>query len=209
MNRVVTPPDCTVGVENHSFGVYSDETVVGTVQGWTQGSDCGSLRYELSGADAAPFSIGQSSGRVTVTGSLSVRTYVMTVKVRDGNGHASASATLTVGVTDRPPTAVAPVFGRTSYSWAVHDTASTGHVVGTVTATDGNRDRLTYALSDTSRFKVGRASGVVTVAVAPPADTYKLKAFATDPGGLADTAAVTITVTTPPPTNRAPVIESV
>ncbi len=209
VNRVVTPPDCTVGVENHSFGVYSDETLVGTVQGWTQGSDCGSLRYELSGADAAPFSIGQSSGRVTVTGSLSVRTYVMTVKVRDGNGHASASATLTVGVTDRPPTALAPVFGRTSYSWAVHDTASTGHVVGTVTATDGNRDRITYALSDTSRFKVGRASGVVTVAVAPPADTYKLKAFATDPGGLSDTAAVTITVTTPPPTNRAPVIESV
>ncbi len=98
VNEIVRPPDCTVGIENHSFAVYSDETVVGTVRGWAEGSDCGSLSYELSGADAAPFSIRQSSGRVTVTGSLSVKTYVMTVKVRDGNGHDSDSATLTVGV---------------------------------------------------------------------------------------------------------------
>ncbi|MYA41284.1 MAG: cadherin repeat domain-containing protein, partial [Gemmatimonadetes bacterium] len=189
--------------------MYSDETVAGTVRGSTDGSDCGPLRYELSGSDAAAFSIGQSSGRVTATGSLSVKTYVMTVKVRDGNGHDSDSATLTIEVTDPPPKPVAPVFGRASYSWAIHDTASAGHVVGTVRATDGNRDRITYVLSDSSRFKVRGSSGVITVAAAPAsAGTYKLSAYASDPGGLADTAAVTIKVTTPKPSNRAPTIKS-
>ncbi len=100
------------------------------------------------------------------------------------------------------------MFSPANYSWAVHDTVSVGHVVGTVKATDGNRDRITYALSGTSRFKIGRATGVIVVGVAPvSAGTSKFKVFATDSGGLADTAGVTIKVTTPPPTNRAPEIE--
>ena len=203
--EVVWYPDCVVGVSDQGFTVDRDETEAGTVQVSSNGSDCGALRYALSGADAAPFTIGESTGRVTVTGAVSVRTYAMTVHVRDSNNYAWATATLTIVVTE-PPTPRPPVFGRASYSWEVHDTVSAGHVVGTVSATDRNGDPVTYSLSGTSRFQVDGASGAITVASAPvPADTYAFKAFATDPGGRADTAGVTVEVSTPPPTpNRAP-----
>ena len=72
---------------------------------------------------------------------------------------------------------------------------STG--VGTYTATDPDGDALTWSVSDTSTFTIGKTSGVLTFQTAPDYESdpigYTVTVKASD-GSLSDTLTVTVTV---------------
>lgn len=101
-----------------------------------------------------------------------------------------------------------PVFSPTSYSFFLSYYASSGTVVGTVTATDGDAGSygvLTYTLDQTSllteHFSIS-TGGVISLQLSPSASGSSLNyssstvitVLGSDIGGLSDTATVTIIV---------------
>ena len=102
----------------------------------------------------------------------------------------------TVTKAERPPQ-----FGSASYSFSVAEDAAVGAAVGVVSATDPNRDRLTYTVTagnDDGKFAIDAGSGAVTVAGTLNYDTassYALTVQVSDGNGGTDTATVNVSVT--------------
>ncbi|MCY3918552.1 MAG: cadherin domain-containing protein, partial [Chloroflexi bacterium] len=103
-----------------------------------------------------------------------------------------------------PPTNRAPVFGEgSSASRSVAENSAPGTAVGSpVTATDRDRDRLTYSLSgtDASRFSIDSSNGQISVAQGADLDfeskaAYAVSVRASDPSGRADSISIAIAVT--------------
>jgi hypothetical protein len=113
-----------------------------------------------------------------------------------------ANAYLTPGAVNYPQP---PVFSPASYSFNVQQAAAAGTAVGTVSATPGGSDTLSYGLTGTgsTNFVINRATGAITVAsgASLSGTGYSLTATATDAqDGDTSTAPVTVTVVAPPPT---------
>ena len=103
----------------------------------------------------------------------------------------------------------APAFDRDSYNFEVAEDTEVGSPVGTVSATDGDQDDLSYEITAGNTgdvFAIDDEGGAITVAVDLDHETvasYTLTVEASDGQGGTDTATVTVTVTDvaedPPP----------
>ncbi len=167
--------------------------------------DSDTLTYGISG-DA--FAI-DTSGAITVDAALDHETtesYSVTVTVEDESG-LSDTAAVAVTVTDVNET---PSFDTAAYTFTVAEDAAVGASLGSLSVTDPDEDTLTYNITtgdDDGRFSVD-SSGALSVAKALDHETtpsYTLTVEATDPGGLSDTAAISIEITD---VNEAPAFDS-
>ena len=103
-----------------------------------------------------------------------------------------------------PPANRGPSFPSSAETLAVDENTATGAVVGTVAATDEDGDTLTYsvpggATSFNDNFSLDAASAQITVKTGAALDyetttSYTVTVTVADPGGLADTVAVTVNV---------------
>ena len=177
-----TAPDDSNGNEAPSFGSSVVTTLsvaenspagtkVGSAITATDPDDGDTLTYTLSGADAASFEIGSSSGQITTKTSETYNyeaksSYSLSVDATDGK--LTASTPVTVNLTNVNE---APVFDanmETTLSVAEDSPAST-KVGSAITATDPEGDTLTYSLvsfigseTDAAAFEIGSASGQIT-----------------------------------------------
>ena len=118
----------------------------------------------------------------------------------DGHGPNKRAESVAVRVTGPN---VAPEFSPSAVEFSVAENSAADTEVGAVTATDGNNDALSYTFvegGDEASFQVEGTTGRITVSSAAALDyesgttSLALQVVASD-GMLADTAAVTITVT--------------
>ena len=145
--------------ENAALG-----TNVGSAVAATDADTSDTLTYSLGGADAASFSIVDTSGQIQTNVALDYEvknSYTVTVNVSDSTDR-SDSITVTINVTDvigeNPP-----VFtDGTSTTRTIAENAALGTNVGSaVAATDPDNDTLTYTLSgtDAASFSIIDTSG--------------------------------------------------
>ena len=164
------------------------------------------LRYALSGTDAAVFSIDSTTGQLRTSAVLDYETedtYSVTITVSDGNG-GSATITVTINITnvDERPDNSAPVFTEgSSATRSIAENTGSGVDIGTtVSATDADDDTLAYSLSgtDASVFSIDSSSGQLRTS-APldheTKDTYSVTITVSDGNGGTATITVTISVT--------------
>ncbi len=183
--------------------------------------DNDTLTYNLSGTDAAAFSIDSTSGQLRTSSALDYETknsYAVTVSVSDGNG-GSDSISVTINITniDETPTNSAPEFTEgVSTSRSIAENTGSGVDIGSaVSATDVNGDTLTYTLggTDASSFSLDSSSGQLRTSVALDYETktsYSVILTVSDENGASDSIRVTINVTDvdESPINNPPVFDS-
>ena len=107
-------------------------------------------------------------------------------------GTESAAETVTTAACNR-----APEFVGAPYAFSVGEDAALGHIFGTVSATDPDRDVLMYTITGTA-FAIDPGSGAITVAGALDHETtpsYRQAVTADDLKGGTATATVTVAVT--------------
>ena len=165
-------------------------------------ADNDTLRYSLSGTDAASFSIVSTSGQLQTSAVLDYETtssYSVTVDVSDGYGE-SDSINVTINVTDVVDHV--PVFtDGTSTTRSVAENTASGTNVGTlVGATDADNDTLTYTLggTDAASFSIVSTSGQLQTSAALDYETtssYSVTVDVSDGYGGSDSISVTINVT--------------
>ena len=161
------------------------------------------LRYSLSGAGAALFDVGESSGVVRYVGAgedaeTGPEGWEFEVVATDRAGLAAVAKVkvLLLDVNE------APAFADSAYAFDLAENVRGPRELGRVEATDPDRgDALTYSLAqgDAGRFEVDGASGRVRYVGAgedyedgPP--EFALVVRVTDTGGLTAEAAVTVTL---------------
>ena len=214
--------------ENAAVEVAVGAPVVATDIADADSSDDNSIRYLLSGADAASFGIDSGTGQIQVGANAMLDhetnpAYEVTVTARDPEG-LNSSIDVTINVTDvneapeimRAPDAnVAPEFADSEDGArsVAEDTAAGEDIGNPVAASDANRDALTYALSgtDAASFDIDTGSGQLMTKVPLDFETkgsYSVTVTASDSGGLSDSIDVTITVTDVD-VNEAPVAPTV
>ena len=180
-------------------------TVVGTVAGSDPDGD--TLTYTITaGNSGALFSIGSTTGKVTVAKALDYEKatkHTLTVTVTDGS--LSDTATVTVNVTNvnEAPTA-------TGFTKTLAEDAAVGTTVGTVVGSDPDGDTLSYAITagnSSGLFAIGSTTGKVTIAKALDYETATghTLTITTSDGTLTGPATVKVTVSDvdeggPPPT---------
>ena len=159
------------------------------------------VAYSLEGTDAASFAINRSTGQLTtlvaLSGAQAGDTFTVVVVATDGKSPARLTVTITVSAN------TAPAFPGATASRSVSENAPAGTSVGApVTATDAERDALTYSLggADAASFSIGGSTGRITVGPGTTVDyetrtSYAVVVTATDPSGERDTISVTINVT--------------
>ena len=159
------------------------------------------VAYSLEGTDAASFVVDPSTGQLTtlvaLSGAQAGDTFTVVVVATDGKSPARLTVTITVSAN------TAPAFAAATASRSVSESASAGASVGApVTATDAERDALTYSLggADAASFSIGGTTGRITVGSGTTLDyetrtSYAVVVTATDPSGESDTISVTINVT--------------
>ena len=201
-NAPVFNSPATATVEENQTAAY---TAVAT------DADGDSLRYSLSGTDAALFTINETTGEVSFSEAPDAENpddangdnvYDITVTASDGttaNDINQAVAITVTGVNDNGPVFNSPATANVEENQTAAYTA---------VATDADGDPVTYSLSgtDAGRFTINAATGVVSFNEAPdveaPSDAngdnvYDIIVTASDnTGGTIDTnQAVAITVT--------------
>ena len=159
------------------------------------------VTYSLEGTDVASFVIDPSTGQLTtlvaLSGAQAGDTFTVVVVATDGKSPARLTVTITVSAN------TAPAFATTTASRSVSESASAGTSVGApVTATDAERDALTYSLggADAASFSIGGTTGQISVGPGTTLDyetrtSYTVVVTATDPSGESDAITVTINVT--------------
>ena len=154
-------------INNQTFSIAED-VVNGITVGIVTSSDADgdSLTYSITaGNDNGIFAINPTTGRITIAdGSpLDFETtskYDLTVEVRDSLTETSAS--VTVNITDAND---APEINAQTFSIGEDVTNETE--VGTVTASDGDGDSLTYSITagnDNGIFAIDSSTGEITIA---------------------------------------------
>ncbi|MDX6585328.1 MAG: hypothetical protein QOI10_4512, partial [Solirubrobacterales bacterium] len=154
----------------------------------------GGVTFSLSGADAAAFTIDNSTGAVTFNASPDFETkssYTFNVVASDGT--LSSAQAVTVAVTD-----VAPAI-TSATSVTVPEGTSPATVVYTAAATDVRGGGVTFSLSgaDAGAFTIDNSTGAVSFNVSPDFETqtsYTFNVVASD-GTLTSSQAVTVSVT--------------
>ena len=186
--------------ESYAFSVFDNVdtgAAVGTVEATDPNGDA--LSYSITaGNEDGKFSIGASTGAITVAGALNhevTSTYTLTVEASDGTNTAEVEVTITITDVNEPP-----VFDPASYSFNVLADAAVGAEVGSVSATDEGGDAVSYAVTagnEAGLFAVDAQSGAVTVAgdlSGQAGTTVTLTVEATDQGGSSASVTVEITV---------------
>ncbi len=170
------------------------------------------LTYTLNGAGAGSFDIDPVTGQISANMKLDKEaksSHMVTVKATDPNGtSASIDVTITVTDVDEAPeisrgalTNQPPAFSSITTARSVAENTEAGQPIGApVTARDPNADTLEYSLSgaDAASFTIDADSGQIMTRASLNYETknmYTVTVTATDPEGLLDTIAVTITVT--------------
>ena len=157
------------------------------------------LTYTLGGTDAAAFSIDSATGQLKTKAVLDYETknsYSVTLTVSDGKLNDVITVTINVSNVNEAPTFT----DGSSVTREIAENTSAGENIGTViTATDPDKDTLTYSLggTDASAFALGTTTGQLRTKTALDYETkslYTLVLTASD-GNLTDTIAVTINVT--------------
>ena len=215
--EVAAVNDAPVITSSDSFTVPENTQVVGFVT--TSDVDGGARTYSISGADAARFTIGSSTGTLTFVAAPNFESptdagannvYNITVQASDGFGGVTTQAVaITVTNVNEAPVFTSP----NSYSLVENSTA-----VGVVAATDQDAGAvLTYSIfggADAARFSIHPATGALSFVAAPdfesPTDAgannvYNVTVRVSDGIGGITTQDVAITVTNG---NDAPVITS-
>ena len=167
------------------------------------------LVYSLGGTDAALFAIDAATGQLSLAATVQAgdldyetkRTYRVTVEVTDGHDELGddepvdvidARRNVTINVTD--VNEAPEVTGQAAAS--VEENIN--RAIETYTATDPERDVLTWSVDDTANFWVS-ARGELWYASPPSfedgATARQVTVTATDPDGLTDSQQVTVTVT--------------
>ena len=167
------------------------------------------LTYSITaGDDDGNFSI-DSSGAISLAKTLDYETtssYTLTVEAADPGG-LSDTATVAITVTNVNE---APSFDEEDYTFTTAEDAVVAASLGSVSATDPDEDTLTFTITagnDDGNLSID-SSGAISLAKTLDHETtssYTLTVQAADPGGLSDTATVTITVTN---VNEAPAFDS-
>jgi serralysin len=190
---------------NFTATVAENTTAVGTYVASTTGG--AAVTYSLTGADAARFNINSSTAVVTFASAPDFESpndagtnNVYNVNVVATNSAGSATATLTVTVTDAAENV--PVTMAATYTPTIAE--NTSGVITTITPTAGTAP-FVFSLTgaDAARFNINSSTGVLSF-VAPldfeaPTDAgtnnvYNFNVVATNNGG-ANTASTAVTLT--------------
>ncbi len=173
------------------------------------------ITYSLSGADAASFDIGSTSGQLQTKAALDYETkmsYTVTVTATD-SGNATDTITVTINVTDVNENR-APAFASESTTRSIAENTGSGVNIGdAVSATDPDTDdTLEYSLggTDAASFDIGSTNGQLRTKDALDYETkasYSVTVSVSDGNGGTDSIAVTINITDVNE-NRAPVFSS-
>ena len=192
---VVTLDAAVARVGTQIAATLTDQDVAdanSTTVKWQSSANGGTTWADITGADATSYTpVSGDEGKSL----RAVFTYT--------DGHASNKRAESAAVRVTGPN-VAPVFSPAAVERTVAENSLAGTTVGAaVTATDGNGDDLSYSLAtggDASSFEIGAATGQITVAAGAAldyesGDTERTVSVVATDGMLADTAAVTVTVT--------------
>ncbi len=161
------------------------------------------VRYLLAGTESERFEVDAATGEVRYAGpgedyETGPTSWEFTVVAVDRTGLSAATTAMVTLLNVNE----APVFADSAYAFELSENAPGPMALGMVEATDEDEgDVVKYSLADgdAGRFEVDGASGEVRYVGAgedyesgPP--EYVLVVQATDAGGLADTASVTVAV---------------
>ena len=165
-------------------------------------ADNDTLRYSLSGTDAASFDIVSTSGQLQTSAALDYetkRSYSVTITVSDDND-GTDTITVTITITDVDENR-APVFsdGSTTTRSVYENTPSGRNIGSAVSATDADNDTLRYSLSgtDVSSFSIVSTSGQLRTSAALNYEakrSYSVTITVSDGNGRNDSISVTINV---------------
>jgi len=199
------PENTAPDVADQTFSVkedVADGTAVGTVKATDAEKD--KLAFSItSGNTGNAFAIAECAGTITVAETLDFETTpTYTLKVSVSDGKLSSNANIIVNITDvdeaTEPVNTAPaVVDRT---FKVKENAMNGTTVGTVQATDAEKDKLTFSINSGNTdnvFEINAASGAITIAGTLDFENtpdYTLAVKVSD-GELAGTADITVNVT--------------
>ncbi|MBC6425219.1 MAG: cadherin domain-containing protein [Ekhidna sp.] len=182
---------------DQSFSVPED-AMNGTAVGTVQDADMDNLMFTItSGNTGDVFAIVEGTEAITVAGSLdfeNTQSYTLKVSVSDGN--LSATADITVNVTNVNDNALT----ITAQTFSVPEDANNGTAVGTVQASDAETNNLMFSIASGNTgnvFAIGEGTGAITVAGTldfENTQSYTLKVRVSD-GNLSATADITINVT--------------
>ena len=225
-SQTVEPPANRAPVFSDESGLprsIAENTAAGTNVGAAIAAtdpDDDTVKYSLSGTDAASFAIDEDSGQITTVAGVTYdfetkNSYTLAVNANDGNG-GTASIAVTVSLTNVNE---APAFSQNAAAFSLAENTAGGVNVGSaLTAADPEGDALTYSLSgtDATSFAIDGAGQLSTVDTATydyeTQNRYSLTVSAADGKGGTASIAVTVNLTdvdeTPePPPNRAPVFD--
>ena len=161
--------------------------------------DKNKLTYTLSGSDAVAFTVDSATGQLKTKVALDYETknsYAVMLTVSDGKLNDVINVTINVSNVNEAPTFT----DGSSITREIAENTAAGKDVGAViTATDPDKDTLTYSLGgpDASAFALDTTTGQLKTSATLDYETkslYTLILTASD-GKLTDTIAVTINVT--------------
>ncbi len=171
------------------------------------------LAYTLSGTDAASFDIVRATGQLKTKAALDYETknsYSVIVKVSDGTLTNTIRVTIIIIDIDESS---APVFAGSRTTRSVKENTPTGVNIGSpVSATDDDKDTLTYTLSgtDAASFSIVRTTGQLKTRAPLDYETknaYSVTVTVSD-GRRTDSIIVAITIIdvdeTPPTVDESP-----
>ncbi len=184
--------------ENTGSGIDIGEPVSAT------DADDDDLTYSLGGTDAASFSIDSTTGQLRTDAPLDYEkktNYTVTITVSDGRG-GSDSITVRINVTDveEAPANNPPAFDEDETTRTIaENTDADANIGAVITATDADKDSLTYSLggTDASAFAIDSKTGQLKTEAALDYEkktSYAVTVIASD-GTLTDSISVTINVT--------------
>ena len=163
-------------------------------------ADQNTLAYQLSGTDAASFSIDSNTGQLKTSATVNYETkssYTVTVTVTDGSS--TDTITVTINVTDAND---APQFtdGANTTRSIAENTDASSNIGDAVAATDEDDDTLTYTLggNDAASFSIVSTSGQLQTKAAlnyEAKSSYAVTISVTDNNGGSASINVTINVT--------------
>ena len=163
------------------------------------------LSYSITaGNTSGAFAINASTGTLTVANSAALDyettpQFSLTVRVADPGG-LSDTAIISIALNDVAEGNRAPVVNNQGFS--LNENSANGTVVGTVAASDPDGNTLSYSITagnTSSAFAINASTGALTVANSAALDYETLTQFSltvrvADPGGLSDTATVTVSL---------------
>ena len=176
----------------------------------------GQVRYSIGNDDANVFSINETSGAVSISGSTdreTVDSYTITVQARDGGGTTARSAVTTVVVTITDVNDNIPVFDQSVYQYNIREDTNIPMVLLTVSAGDADQSgtlnsHVSYSINDgVGLFEIDNVNGSFSVTGSLDFETqssYSIQVMATDSGlpsltGIAQIMINVINVNDQPP----------